>query len=59
MFLITIDAHTKLPEVYVMPNLTVPCTLDSLRQVFAAYRLLSQIGTDNGPQFISQKFAAS
>ena len=46
MFLITVDAHAKLLEVYVMPNTTV-----------ATPALPSQIGTDNGPQSISQKFA--
>ena len=59
MFLITVDAHAKLLEVYVMSNTTVPHTVDSLRQMFAAYGLPSKIGTDNGPQFISQKFAVS
>ena len=51
MFLITVDAYAKLPEVYVMPNTTVPRTPDSLRQMFAAYGLPSQTVTDNGPQF--------
>ena len=51
MFLITVDAYAKLPEVHVMPNTTVPRTLDSLRQMFAAYGLPSQTVTDNGPQF--------
>ena len=51
MFLIGVDAHSKWPEVHVMPNTTVPRTLDSLRYMFAAYRLPSQIVTDDGPQF--------
>ena len=57
MFLIAVDTHSKWPEVHVMPNTTLPRTLDSLRQIFAAYGLPSQIVTDNGPHFISQDFA--
>ena len=54
MFLISVDAHSKWPEVHIMPNTTVPRTLDSLRYMFAAYRLPSQTMVLN---FISQDLA--
>ena len=57
MFLVTVDAHLKWPEVSMMSSTTVSKTMDVLRQMFAAYGLPHQIVSDNGPQFISDDFA--
>ena len=57
MFLVTVDAHSKWPEVSMMSFTTVSKTMDVLRQMFAAYGLPDQIVSDNGPQFISDDFA--
>ena len=57
MFLVTVDAHLKWPEVSMMSSTTVSKTMDVLRQMFAAYGLPDQIVSDNGPQFISDDFA--
>ncbi len=57
MFFIAVDAHSKWPEVHALSNTTVQRTLESLRKMFAAHGLPSQIVTDNGPQFVSQEFA--
>ena len=58
MFLIAIDAHSKRPEVVEMKSTTAQRTLEELRKMFAAYGLPSQVVTDNGPQFVSEEFAA-
>ena len=59
MFLVTVDAHSKWPEVSMMSSTTVSKTMDVLRQMFAAYGLPDQIVSDNRPQFISDDFASS
>ena len=57
MFILLVDAHSKWPEVFEMPNTTSQKTIEILRQVFSAYGLSEQIVSDNGPQFISREFA--
>ena len=56
MFLISVDAHSKWPEVVEMSNTTAQKTIDELRKLFAAYGLPEQIVTDNGPQFTADEF---
>ena len=56
MFLVAVDAHSKWPEVEIMPTTTSAKTNEVLRKMFAAYGLPEQIVTDNGPQFISDEF---
>ena len=56
MFLVAVDAHSKWPEVEIMPTTTSAKTIEVLRKMFAAYGLPEQIVTDNGPQFISDEF---
>ena len=48
MFLVTVDAHSKWPEVSMMSSTTVSKIMDVLRQMFAAYGLPDQIVSDNG-----------
>ena len=57
MFILLVDAHSKWPEVFEMPNTTSRKTIEILRQVFSAYGLPEQLVSDNGPQFISREFA--
>ena len=56
MYLIVIDAHSKWPEVVVMPSTTSTKTTEALESVFAKYGLPEQLVSDNGPQFTSQEF---
>ncbi len=56
MFLIIVDAHSKWPEVEIMPSITSTQTIDRLRTIFARYGVPAQVVTDNGPQFTSAEF---
>ena len=58
MFLLTVDAHSKWPEVFVMQSTTADKTIEVLRHLFSAHGLPEQVVTDNGPQFISDEFAS-
>ena len=58
MFLVCVDAHSKWPEVHLMSSTTTTKTLEVLRNVFSAHGLPEQLVTDNGPQFVSDEFAA-
>ena len=53
---VTVDTHSKWPEVSMMSSTTVSKTLNVLRQMFAV-GLSVQTVSDNGPQFISDDFA--
>ena len=57
MFLLAIDAHSKWPEIHIMPSTTVQKTLEVLRNMFARYGMPEQLVTDNGSQFTSTDFA--
>ena len=52
-----VDAHSKWPEVFIIPSTTTTATIGVLRPLFAAYGLPAQVVTDNGTQFTSDKFA--
>ncbi|CAB4017152.1 PREDICTED: LOW QUALITY PROTEIN: uncharacterized protein K02A2.6-like [Paramuricea clavata] len=51
-----LDAHSKWPEVEIMPSTTSTQTIDRLRTIFARYGVPAQVVTDNGPQFTSAEF---
>ena len=55
--LLTVEMHSKWPEVSVISSTTVSKTMDVLRQMFATYGLPDLIVSDNGPQFISADLA--
>ena len=55
-FPVVVDSHSKWPEVYEMSTTTMLKTIKKLRFLFASYGLPQQVVTDNGPQFISEKF---
>ncbi|CAB4040584.1 G- coupled receptor GRL101 [Paramuricea clavata] len=50
------DAHSKWPEVEIMPSTTSTQTIDRLRTIFPRYGVPAQVVTDNGPQFTSAEF---
>ena len=56
MFLISVDAHSKWPEVHVMNTITASKTIDVLRQIFAQFGVVKQIISDNGRTFTSTEF---
>ena len=51
------DAHSKWPEVFEMPNTSSSKTISVLRQLFSSHGLPHQLVSDNGPQFTSSEFA--
>ena len=57
MYLLTVDAHSKWPEVFEMTQTTTAKTISALRHLFGSYGLPEQIVSDNGPQFTSSDFA--
>ena len=57
-FLIVVDAYSKWPEVFRMSSTTADKTIEVLRHLFAAQGLPEQLVSDNGPQFVSEEFAA-
>lgn len=56
MFLIVVDSHSKWPEVLPMKKTTADATIVELRRLFSCYGLPDQLVSDNGPQFVSEKF---
>ena len=52
MFLLVVNAHSKWPEIHIMPTTTASKTISVLREMFARYGLPQQLVSDNGPQFI-------
>ena len=57
MLLIAVDAHSKWPEVQIMPGTTSTHTIAALREMFAWFGLPQQVVSDNGPQFTSEQFS--
>ena len=56
MFFVTVDAHSKWPEVEIMKTTTAEKTIRVLRNMFAHHGLPEQLVSDNGPQFTSFEF---
>ena len=57
MFFVVVDAHSKWPEVAIMPtSSTSQKTIYILWSLFARYGLPEQLVSDNGPQFTSNEF---
>lgn len=55
-FFILIDAYSKWPEVFVIPNITTAITIEKCRDVFARFGLPEILVSDNGAQFTSDGF---
>ncbi|CAH8568978.1 unnamed protein product [Schistosoma guineensis] len=56
MFLIIVDAFTKWPEVYIMPNCTTSETIRKLSTLFSSFGVPETLVTDNGSQFAAESF---
>ncbi|XP_055522484.1 uncharacterized protein K02A2.6-like [Wyeomyia smithii] len=55
-FLIIVDAHSKWPEVKIIPDMTTETTIERMREYFATFGLPSVLVTDRGTQFTSECF---
>ncbi len=55
-FLVVVDVCSKCPEVFSMTSTTAAQTVMVLRELFARTGVPEQLGSDNGPQFISEEF---
>ena len=55
--LIVVDAHSKWPEVVQMKTTTAAASIQELCKLFSTFGLPEQLVSDNGPQFVSSKFA--
>ena len=58
MFLIVVDAHSKLPEVIPIATTNTTRTIEELRKLFTPHSLPEQLASDNEPQFIAKNFRA-
>lgn len=58
MFLIVVDAPSKLPEVIPIATTNITTTIDELRKLFTPHGLPEQLASDIEPQFIANKFRA-
>jgi hypothetical protein len=56
MFLISVDAHSKWPEVIPMRKTTATKTTQALRTILSRNGLPEQIVSDNDSQFVSEEF---
>ncbi|XP_056132888.1 uncharacterized protein K02A2.6-like, partial [Lampris incognitus] len=57
MYLVVVDAHSKLPEMQIMDSTTASKTITVLRGLFSRHGLPHILVSDNGPQFCSEEFA--
>ncbi|XP_018348209.1 PREDICTED: uncharacterized protein K02A2.6-like [Trachymyrmex septentrionalis] len=55
-FFICVDAFTKWPEVYIVPNMLTEPTIDICKEIFSRFGLPNVVVSDNGPTFTSQLF---
>ena len=56
MSLIVVDSYSKWLEVIIMQSTTTAKTIEELRNIFARNGIPHQLVSDNGPQFVSDKF---
>lgn len=56
-YLVVVDAYSKWPEIFSMKSTTTEATINVLRTLFSRYGIVSQLVSDNGPQFRSEEFA--
>lgn len=56
MFLVAVDAHSKLLEVSIMKSTTAEKTIEKLCEMFSRFGFPEQLMSDNEPQFVSKEF---
>ncbi|XP_022777483.1 uncharacterized protein K02A2.6-like [Stylophora pistillata] len=57
-YLIALDAHSRWPEIFYMPqNTRATATIAILQELFARYGIPIHCVSDNGPHFLSEEFA--
>ena len=56
LLLIIVDTHSKWPEVFKMSTTTSGKSITELQEIFARFRILEKLVSDNGPQFGSKVF---
>ncbi|XP_051160430.1 uncharacterized protein K02A2.6-like [Leptopilina boulardi] len=56
MYLLTIDAYSRWPEVMEMSRIDSKSTISKLREIFARFGIPKVIFSDNGKQFTSEEF---
>lgn len=52
MFLVTVDAHSKWPDVAIMKSATTEKTIVALGEMFSHFGSPTQLVSDNGPQLV-------
>lgn len=55
MFIVVVDAQSKLPEVAIMRSITTGETIEKLGEIFSHFGSPAQLVSDNGPQLVSQE----
>jgi len=56
MWMLLMDAYSKWPEVHMMESTTTEVLIKHLQQNFATHGIPYLIVSDNGPQFVTEKF---
>ena len=56
MFLVVVDAYSKVLEVHRMKSITSTATIEKLREMFATHGLPATLVSDNGSNFTSSEF---
>ena len=56
MYLVTVDVHSKWPDVKELNGTSATTTIQALWSLFASFGLPEQVVSDNGPPFNSQDF---
>ena len=54
--MLLMDAYSKWPEVHMMESTITEVLIKHLQQIFATYGIPQLIVSDNGPQFVAEKF---
>ena len=57
-FLLLIDAHSKRKEMHIIGSTSAEATIEKMEMTFASTGLPVHLVTDNGPQFVSERFAS-
>lgn len=56
LFFVLMDAYSKWPEIYVIPDLTTDTTIKCCREIFSRFGIPENFVSDRGTQFTNSKF---